>query len=261
MDYRITGIATVNGGTEHLPLAEGNHDLKNAKIILALVTLLIGSSALASCPDNVGVYSTLDGSLLPGRAAEAWCDAPEGPGQPGNTANAMSWNGAELGTQWHIWGMTIDADGATMVSDTVDGDGNGVRIYQTGYEGGEFFLDGSGPWTNDDVDLNGVVYNFLVITSITFVGGNPVAQVSNITFNGEFVDCPENNGCVVEFAIANAILAWNSNMDTPMPENYPGFLCDATMGELFQNNDVSIGINCAVATENMSWTGLKGMYR
>ncbi len=65
--------------------------------------------------------------------------------------NAMSWEGATLGTEWMIWGMTINAGGPVLVFDGVSG-GNGVRIYQTAYDGGEYWLSGDGSWTsgNDD---------------------------------------------------------------------------------------------------------------
>ena len=238
--------------------------MKQAILIVAAISLLCGGTALASCPDVTGIFSTLTGTIDPGRASEGWCGAdgmPVGPGVPGNTINGASWNGSILGAQWTIGGMSIDANGAILVSDTIDGNGNGQRSYQTLYEGGDFWLAGSGPWTTDDVELNGGVENFLVLTTITFVGGNPVAQTSNITFNGFFYECPEFTECVIEFAIANAILVWNSNMGGTPPADYPALLCDATAGELFQSNDVTIGIDCVVATLDASWSSLKGMYR
>ncbi len=49
----------------------------------------------------------MNGTILGGRASDAWCTGV-GPGRPGNTESAMSWDGTNLGAQWRIWGMTID---------------------------------------------------------------------------------------------------------------------------------------------------------
>jgi hypothetical protein len=173
----------------------------------------------------------------------------------------MSWDDAMLGTQWKAWGMSINDAGAVLINDTVDENGNGSRTYSTLYDGGEYWLDGSYDWTEGDVDLTGQILNYLVVTTVTYVGGNAVAQTSNVTFQGSFDDCPEGNDCVIEFAIANAILVWRSDSGLPMPADYPDFLCDATEGEFFQANDVTIVINCAVATENATWSSLKRLYR
>ena len=247
--------------------------MNKVTILLVVAIILVAASTFASYPDNIGIFSTLNGNLQPGRASETWCGelgAPVSPGQPGNMINAASWDGVQLSAQWEIWGMTIDANGATLISDTVNGSGQGQRTYQTGYDGGQFWLSGSGAWTTDDVELSGSVHDFLAFTTITFVGGNPVSQTSNITFTGQFHDCPEFAECVIEFAIANTILVWNSNLSLTMPLDYPMFLCsncpslvcgsDAS-GELSQANDIMLSINCAVASEQVSWSSLKDMYR
>jgi hypothetical protein len=238
--------------------------MKKATIILSAVLFTLSGAALAGCPDVIGIFSTIDGTIDPGRASEGWCGAggaPVGPGVPGNTINGASWNGTILGAQWTIADMSVNATGAVLVSDTVNADGNGQRTYETGYDGGQFWLSGSGPWTTGDVALSGAVQDFLVLTTVTFMGGNPVGQTSNITFTGTFFDCPDFAGCVVDFAIANAVLVWNSNMGGNPPPDYPAFLCDASAGEVFQSNDVMLSIDCAVRSEQASWTYLKGLYR
>jgi hypothetical protein len=230
---------------------------------LLLILALTAGTALAACPDDIGTWGSNpetnpDHPLLDGRVSEAWC-GDGGPGQPGNTMNAESWDGAALGTEWRIWGMQIDADGAELVQDEVV-DGNGFRRYETGYDGGEFWLAGSGSWTEGDVALYGSVYDFMVSTTIYYVDGEITGQVSDVTFNGDFADCPDGNACVIQFAIANATLTWRSGSEDPMPMDYPEFLCDATMGELFTTGDITIGINCAVAVEGTSFTEIKSMY-
>lgn len=237
--------------------------MRKVNVLFIVLILMVAGSALAACPDVLGIWSSNpetnpDFALLNGRISEGWCNG--GAGDPGNTQNAMSWDGATLGTDWMIWGMAINAGGPILVFDGVSG-GNGVRIYQTSYDGGEFILDGSGEWTSGNVELNGTINDYLVVTTVTYSGGAVVAAVSNITFTGIFGDCPPENACVIEFAIANAALIWRSDFGTPMPANYPDFLCGADMGELFSTSDITLAINCAVATEEHSWSSVKDLYR
>ncbi len=237
--------------------------MRKVNVLLIVLLSLAAGSALAACPDVLGIWSSNpetnpDYALLNGRVSEAWCDG--NPSTAGDTQNALSWDGATLGTEWTIWGMSINAGGPVLVFDGVAG-GNGVRIYQTSYDGGEFWLAGDGAWTTGDVELHGTIHDYLVVTTVTYSGGDIVAAVSNITFNGVFGDCPEQNACVIEFAIANAALIWRSDWATPMPVDYPAFLCGADTGELFSTSDITLGINCAVATEDHSWTSVKDMYR
>lgn len=234
--------------------------------VLVLILTLIAGSALAACPDVLGTWSSNpetnpDYPLLNGRISEAWCSGV-GMLEPGNTINAMSWDGgsAELGMEWKLWDMTLSADGATLVFDGVSG-GNGVRIYQAAYDGGEFWLAGDGAWTSGNTELTGTVHDYLVVTTVTYVGGEVAAQVQNISFNGVFGDCAVENACVIEFAIANAALVWRSDSGDAMPADYPGFLCGANGGELFSTSDITLGINCAVATEAHSWSTVKDLYR
>ena len=230
-------------------------------LVVALVGLL-ASSALGACPDLIGIWSSNpetnpDYPLLNGRYSEAWCSGV-GPLVAGNTINAMSFDGATLGLEWRMEGMSIDAAGTTLVFDGVSG-GNGVRIYQTAYNGGTFWLGGDGVWTFGDVELNGVIADFQIVSTQYIVGGQITAVVCNITFNGIFDDC--GNDCVIEFAIANAAQVWQTGSNDPMPANYPGFLCSANSGELYTTSDITIGINCAVSAENQNWSSVKETFR
>ncbi len=234
------------------------------KVIVLIFCVAMATSAFAACPDVVGIWSSVpDGNpdyypLLNGRVSEAWCSGAAG--DPGNIQNAMSWDGssAELGLEWKIWDMAINAAGPFLVFDGVTG-GNGIRIYQTAYDGGQFWLAGDGVWTDADVELYGDIYDYLVVSTITYSGGEIVAAVSNITFNGVFNDCPEENACVIEFAIANAALVWMTGYDWAMPANFPTFLCGDS-GELFATSDITLGIDCAVATQAASWSDIKSLY-
>lgn len=220
--------------------------------------ILLAASASAQCPGTVGAFSSNDGGpVLNGRVSEAWCAGA--PGQPGNLENAYSWDGAVLGTQWHVWDMAIDAAGATLIADNVDGYGNGTRTYQTFYAGGQFFLAGTGPW-GDGGDLTGTLTSFVVYTTITFVAGQQVGASSNISFAGNFTSCPAPNLCRIEFAIANACRVWMSG-GGDMPAGYPALLCGADLGELWDTCCMTIYIDCLVPTEDASWGAIKGLYR
>jgi len=237
------------------------------RVVLAILACVaVAGLASAACPDLTGIWTSVPDSnpefypLLNGRVSEGWCAGQAG--QPGNLQNALSWDGAsaELGLEWKIWGMSLNAAGPFLVYDGVSG-GNGIRIYQTGYDGGEFWLAGSGVWTDDDVELSGSIVDYLVVSTVTYVDGEIMATVSNITFAGVFADCPEDNNCIIDFAIANAALVWRSEYSWPMPADYPEFLCGDS-GELFATSDITLGIECVFpATETQSWSDIKGLYR
>ncbi len=235
--------------------------MKTRVMVMAAVLLLAAVPALAQCPHTTGIFSTYNGLLLGGRVSEAWCgtDGSPGPGEPGNMEDAMSWDGATLGTQWRVWGMAIDATGAVLVSNNLDGFGNGYQDYSTNYVGGQFWLSGSGPWGNG-LDLTGTLTSYNVSTRITFVGGQQVGATSNVYFTGLFSNCPSGNNCVIEYTIANAMRVWMSGGGA-MPANYPGFLCSATMGELFDACCIQASIQCAVPGEDASWGAIKSLYR
>lgn len=231
--------------------------------LACLGLLLTAASAWAVCPNANGVFSTYNGGMIPGRASEAWCGAggaPTQPGVPGNTENAMSWDGANLGGQWKVWGMQIDPNGAILVGSRSFGPYTYVD-YVTDYTGGQFWLSRNGAWGDGYNDVTGVLTAYHVATTITLYNGNPVGQTSNITFTGAFTDCPEMQDCTLEFVIANAMKVWDSGYGTPMPANFPPLLCDANLGELFDVCCIQMSINCAVPAEEHSWGSLKAMYR
>jgi hypothetical protein len=233
-------------------------------LIPSLFLLVLALPAMAQCPDEVGIFMTGNGTLLGGRVSEAWCGAngePIMPGRPGNTENAMSWDGTALGTQWRVWDMAIDENGAGEIGNTLDGNGNGTITYSTNYLGGQFWLSKDHTWSYGIVDLMGDITSYLVITTVTYVAGNAVGATSNVSFTGVFSDCPQANGCVIEFAIANAILVWSSAYGTPLPADYPDFLCGADMGELFDACCITASLDCLVSAEESTWGAVKSLYR
>lgn len=228
-------------------------------VLLTILVVAFSQAAMAQCPSAIGQWSTQDGSMMGGRASEAWCAGNQG--QVGNTQNAMSWDGVSLGTQWMAWGMAVDANGASLVTDTVDGFGNGIQIYITNYEGGQFWLSKDHTWSNGVDDLNGDLITFNVTTTITIQGGQIVGASSNIAFTGTFINCPGTNGCEVTFGITNALLFWHPDFGGGMPADYPTLECGASMGEAYDICCIVMEINCAVAAEETTWGSLKALYK
>jgi hypothetical protein len=228
--------------------------------VLALAIAITGV-AVAGCPDS-GYFFSLDGTMMTGRASEAWCGADGNPvqgGQPGNTENAESWDGSVLGTQWKIWGMAIDATGAVQVASDIDGFGNGWIDYETNYVGGEFWMSGDHTWSIDGMDLTGVITQYNVLTRMSYFFGDLVGATSNIYMQGTFDDCDE---CIIENVVANGCLDWHPDFGGNPPANYPPYLCDTDMGELFSVCTVSCTISCnGVATEGETWGGVKSLFR
>ena len=109
---------------------------KLSLLFFVLLIFAVPLVALGQCPSHDGVFSTTTGTMLPGRASEAWCTGT--PGVTGNNENAMSWDGTTLGTQWRAWGMSIDENGAVEIFRNLDSEGSGWIEYRTFYDGGEF---------------------------------------------------------------------------------------------------------------------------
>lgn len=234
--------------------------MKILKILFSVsISLVLALPVLAQCP-NQGEYSTTD-SLLDGRYSEAWCGAggePIMPGRPGNTGNGMSWNGINLGTQWKVWGMYADENGAVEVARNVDGLGNGWIEYETNYLGGQFWLTKDFAWSDGINDLTGTVTEFNIRARVTLVMGEVVGTTSNISMRGVFPDCPN---CVLEYTLANAMLVWRSDWAASKPANYPDFLCGAVNGELYDVCCMTIKIHCGTPTENSTWGAIKELYK
>jgi len=228
-------------------------------LVVFVLVMLVASWAFAACahkPQN-GVYSTSTTTMLAGRASEAFCSGV-GPGVPGNTQNAMSWDGAVLGGQWKIWGMTIDPQGAVEVGRFLV-NGNGWIDYVTNYTGGQFWLSGAHTWGDGLGDFTGLITYYNVGTKVSYANGVPIGATSNITMWGTFNDC---NYCFLNYGISNTLLTWRTGYATPMPANYPPFLCAAVAGELHEVCNAEISIFCDVtATHPSTWGSIKELYR
>lgn len=231
-------------------------------IFLAVLLVAFCQAAWAQCPSATGTWTTQDGSMIGGRVSEGWCGADGHPvqgGQPGNTQNAMSWDGTTLGTQWAAYGMSIDT-GAVLSDEDIDAEGSGYRIFTTNYVDGQFWLSKDFSWSDGVADLTGSLTSFVVTTNITYEQNTVTGIASTAVFSGVFDNCDEFNECAIVFSLANVFLAWRSDSGLPMPENYPDFLCGAPNGEFFDLCCVQLVIDCVVAAEESTWGSLKALY-
>jgi len=224
------------------------------------LAIVAATVAFAECthPPTDGVYMTYNNTILAGRVSEAWCSGA-GPGQPGNTENAMSWDGTNLGLQWKVWGQAIDANGAVETGRYFDANGNGWIDYVTDYTGGQFWLSGNHLWGDGSTDYTGTITYFNVGARVKYTGWQPVGVTSNIFLTGAFNDC---TNCALEYAISDALLVWRTGYPAPMPADYPPFLCNASTGELFNACCIVAKIFCTpISTESSTWGGIKALYR
>ncbi len=229
------------------------------KLLVFAIALIAAAPAYAACPNQPkdGVYTTSNGTMIGGRASEAWCAG--GPGRLGDTENAMSWDGASLGAQWKIWGMAIDAAGAVETGRHIDAIGNGWIDYQTNYTGGQFWMSGSHVWGNGTGDFTGSVTYYNVGARVNYLRGQAIGVTSNIYMTGIFDNCPD---CSIEYAISNALSVWQTGSPGSMPSNYPSFLCGAAQGELYDVCCAVVKIYCnTVATKTSTWGMVKELYR
>jgi hypothetical protein len=241
-------------------------------LVVAGVMLLAStvSAQFCGCPEDHIPYQrwwrTNDGSLLPGRVSETWCGKygyPVMPGVPGNTEYAQSWDGANLGTQWELWGMEIDAAGAGETDRYFDEHGNGYIDYVTNYTGGRFWLSGAHFGPPGSVDFEGILTYFNVGTRVSYTLGEVTGVTSNVLLNGWMTETCEC--CYIEFAIANAIRVWVEGEGAP-PVPYPPFICDENKtpggtGELFDACCITVSISCPNSGEESSWGAIKQLLK
>jgi hypothetical protein len=235
--------------------------MKVLKLVFAFsLAIVTASTAFGNCthPPKDGIYTTSNGTLLGGRVSEAWCSGL-GPGRPGNTENAMSWDGTNLGLQWRVWGQAIDASGAVETARHFDANGNGWIDYVTNYDGGQFWLSANHLWGDGTTNYTGTITYYNVGARVNYIGWQPIGVTSNVLLTGSFDDCAN---CALEYAISNALLIWRSDHQTPMPADYPPFLCNASSGELFDACCSVAKIYCTpISTESSTWGGIKALYR
>lgn len=230
-------------------------------LIPTLILLLIAGQALAG-PPVVGTYQTFDlpgGSFNIGHFSESWVAPTFYAGNPGNTINAESWDGATLGNEWTLHCAAISAP-PTLVNDTRV-NGTGTVEYDTYYDGGMLWLGASGPWGDEDYDV--VVDYFRVSSTHLYLADVLQSVVSDVTIFGSFtnyINC-------MTYTIANAAIYGNTAQVGPLPADYPGFTdaaCAAgpQTGAWGNTEEITLLIypTCEIGVEESSWGAVKARF-
>lgn len=232
--------------------------LRTVLLLTAFLAIASHSFALDCMVYPVdGTYSTYVGTLLPGRATEAFCNTPFHGGVTGNTQVAESWNYVALGTQWKVWGMQIDENGAMPNGSDVDEYGDGWVAYRTYYDGGQFWFSKDHTWGDGVTDLTGVLNDYIVDATLYLEGGVVTEVYSTVHFTGLFDDCPN---VMLDYVISNAARIWTGDAGD-LPADYPALACSAPGGEAFTVCCATAKIIRTIGTEDSSWGAIKQLHK
>jgi hypothetical protein len=231
-------------------------------VIVILLSVLISAPALAQAPLD-GTYKSTDlgGTMLPGRYSESWFP---GPLAVNNTLNEESWDGATLGTQWHWYCPWIV--GKLLLVSTVDGFGNGQKIWKVTYTGGYCWLDGGGPWGGGDASYLADINTWVAIVTETYAAFVEVGTVRNHNASATFQNYPQE---CMSLSVTNAEKLGDTSGGGGLPANFPAFWdwvpCApaATPGEWGDIDGITFNIlGCeTVSVTETSWGAVKAMYR
>jgi hypothetical protein len=230
-------------------------------VIVILLSVLASVPALAGPPAN-GTYKSTDigGTMLPGRYSELWFG---GPLAINNTLNEQSWNGT-LGTEWHWYCPWIS--GKVLLLNTVNGAGNGQKIWRVTYTGGYCWISNTGPWGGDQPSYLATINTWVAIVTETYANFVEVGTVRNHNATGTFTEF--NQECMT-VSITNNEKLGDTVADGPIPATFPvfwdWFVC-APNGNTGEWGDVDsitfVIVGCeTVATQEKSWGAVKALYR
>ncbi len=228
-----------------------------------LLLIFTAAPAVLAGPPHSGSYRSTDagGAVLTGSFSESWM--PGGAhGQPGNTVNAMSWDGTTLGAQWRLWCPSIAAR-PTLQSDTRNLAGTGDVTYRTLYSGGRFWFSGAGPWGEGANDFTGALQNFSVTAVYHFEGGALAGIRSSVSTLGTF----DGFSQCLEYTINSAEFMGTTDYSAK-PGEYPEFLaanCGAgsvDRGGWGSVRSIAMSIlHCQVSAEPSAWGEVKRLYK
>jgi hypothetical protein len=230
-------------------------------VIVILLSVLVSVPVLAGPPNN-GTYKSTDigGTMLPGRYSEYWAT---GPLSVNNTLNEQSWNGA-LGTEWHWYCPWIT--GKVLLVNTVNGAGNGQKIWRVNYTGGYCWISNTGPWGGTDPFYLANISSWVAIVTETYAAFIEVGTVRNhnasATFTGYNQEC-------MSLDVTNIEKLGDTVADGPLPATFPlfwdWFVCAPTAGngEWGDVDAITFVIQgCeTIAVEQKSWGAVKALYR
>ena len=228
-------------------------------LVLAMLVIAPAASAQLNPPAN-GIYKSTDvgGTMLTGRYSESYIGGAKL--SPGNTVHEQSWDGATLGTQWK-WFCAYQVGPPILQQDTVDGNGDGTKIWQVEYTSGQAWLSGTGPWAGGDPFYTAQVDTWVATVTEQFAAGVEVATVKTVNASAQFDNYTE--ACIV-LSLSNFEKLGEGMV---LPANYPEYIDQtcapvAGPGEWGEVDDITYAIlGCTVSTEKKSWGAVKQLYR
>jgi hypothetical protein len=233
-------------------------------VLVVLLSIMVAVPALAGAPAN-GTYTSTDigGTMLSGRYSESWYPTKL---TVNNTLNEQSWNGA-LATQWWWYCPWVSAP-PTLLLNTVNGLGNGIKIWRVTYTGGYCWLDGAGPWAGGDPSYLANINTWVGIVTETYSAFQEVGTVRNHNATANFVGY--NQECM-SLVIQNTEKLGDTVKTGPLPAGFPSFWnwlgCydqgPAGPGEWGDVDSITFTVtDCqSVPTQPTTWGAVKSLYR
>jgi hypothetical protein len=198
--------------------------------------------------------------MLPGRYSEYWFGAPLA---VNNTLNEQSWDGATLGAQWHWYCPWITSK--VLLVSTVNGAGNGNKIWRVTYTGGYCWISNTGPWGGTDASYLANINTWVAIVTETYASFVEVGTVRNHNANATFTNY--NQECMT-LNVTNVEKLGDTN-GGPKPATFPAFwdwfVCAPTVGsgewgDIDAITFVILGCE-TVSVQQRSWGAVKALYR
>jgi hypothetical protein len=237
--------------------------MKTALVIILALLLTVPLLVVAGPPID-GIYTSTDigGQMLLGRYSESW-DVADGRLQKDNTVNKLSWDGATLGTQWQLFCTRI-AGPPVLITDTVDGSGNGFREWKVVYQSGDLILDGNGPWGDgSEPTYEANLHAYQELVTFQYVNHQIVQRISTVSIQAGFKDYDET--CVAISIFNQEELG--TTYTATLPPDYPVFLepitCDPnrTLGSWGEVDEITLIVTgCTVSNEVTTWGVIKSHY-
>jgi len=233
--------------------------------ILVLTTAILTTITVdvAAQPPSEGTFRSTDigGTMLPARLSESW-KSVNGFNEVGNTVNVESWGGTDLGDQWRAWCAAISSPPILLV-DTIDQFGNGIKVWHITYLGGMLWL-GDGPWDAGGAPYNGLMDEYLSITTEQYIGNKRVAVNCNLSFSATIVGYP--NSCMT-FAVGNCV-GIGSTTTIGSAADYPELIdadcvATATHGQWGDVKGITLSVTgCnSVPVSETTWGAVKVLYQ
>ena len=233
-------------------------------VLVVLLVLVTAVPALAGPPIS-GTYTSVDigGTMLPGRYTESWFPTKL---SVNNTLNEESWNGAALGTQWRWYCPWVVAAPA-LIYNSVNGLGNGIKVWSVSYTGGYCWLDGSGPWSSGDPFYTANINTWSSYVTETYSNFVEVGTVRTHNSTASFVGY--SSECMA-LQIQNTEKLGDTT-GGPLPANFPTFwnwigcvdMGPGGPGEWGDVDSITFTVEgCpTIKTESATWGAVKAMYR